>query len=85
MQVILQSEAVIKMPAEVAQSLGLDKHSPYHFGEVTVQTQAGVRDISTKNGKLIRNYLNDQHKAFFQEITHLHVATRYCQFSGSPA
>lgn len=51
--------------------------SPFHFGEQQVQTRTGVREASENLGRLvIRDTLDDYHKAFFEELNHIHVGVR---------
>jgi predicted pyridoxine 5'-phosphate oxidase superfamily flavin-nucleotide-binding protein len=43
--------------------------SPFHAGEQTIQTLAGVRDrIELKGRAIIRNYMPEQHRAFFAAL-----------------
>jgi predicted pyridoxine 5'-phosphate oxidase superfamily flavin-nucleotide-binding protein len=43
--------------------------SPFHAGEQTIQSLAGVRDrIERKGRTVIRNYMPEQHRAFFAAL-----------------
>lgn len=43
--------------------------SPFHAGEQALQTRAGVRERAERmGGKMIRDYLPDQHRAFFGQL-----------------
>ena len=44
--------------------------SPFHAGEQTIQSLAGVRDRMELRGRaVIRNYMPEQHRAFFAALT----------------
>jgi uncharacterized protein len=50
--------------------------SPFHHGERQVQTRAGVRDVmERKGGAVIRDFMPDQHRAFFETLPFLVVST----------
>src|SRR6267142_5357125 len=43
--------------------------SPFHAGEQTIQSLAGVRDRMERKGRaVIRDYMADQHQAFFAAL-----------------
>jgi predicted pyridoxine 5'-phosphate oxidase superfamily flavin-nucleotide-binding protein len=43
--------------------------SPFHAGEQTIQSLAGVRDRMERKGRaVIRNYMPEQHRAFFAAL-----------------
>src|SRR5258707_11565199 len=43
--------------------------SPFHAGEQTIQSLAGVRDRMERKGRaVIRNYMPEQHRAFFSAL-----------------
>ena len=43
--------------------------SPFHVGEQTIQSLAGVRDrIELKGHAVIRDYMPEQHRAFFAAL-----------------
>ena len=43
--------------------------SPFHAGEQTIQRLAGVRDrIELKGHAIIRDYMLEQHRAFFAAL-----------------
>jgi len=43
--------------------------SPFHAGEQTIQSRAGVRDrIELRGRAVIRNYMPEQHRAFFAAL-----------------
>jgi predicted pyridoxine 5'-phosphate oxidase superfamily flavin-nucleotide-binding protein len=49
--------------------------SPFHAGEQTIQRLAGVRDrIELKGRAVIRNYMPEQHRAFFAALPFMVVA-----------
>jgi uncharacterized protein len=49
--------------------------SPFHAGEQTIQRLAGVRDrIELKGRAVLRNYMPEQHRAFFAALPFMVVA-----------
>lgn len=51
-------------------------NSPFHDGEREVQTRAGVREeIERRSGKAIRDFMPDQHRAFFAMLPFLVVGS----------
>eukprot|EP00208_Stichococcus_sp_RCC1054_P001207 CAMPEP_0206146014 /NCGR_PEP_ID=MMETSP1473-20131121/29247_1 /ASSEMBLY_ACC=CAM_ASM_001109 /TAXON_ID=1461547 /ORGANISM="Stichococcus sp, Strain RCC1054" /LENGTH=576 /DNA_ID=CAMNT_0053542437 /DNA_START=347 /DNA_END=2074 /DNA_ORIENTATION=+ len=51
--------------------------SPYHRGEMAVQDRLGTRLLAERIGRAsVRDYLNDQAKAFFNELPLLFVGSR---------
>lgn len=49
---------------------------PYHEGEIEVQTRLGVHERSTMMGrKMIRDYLIDQHRKFYADLSFLIVGS----------
>jgi predicted pyridoxine 5'-phosphate oxidase superfamily flavin-nucleotide-binding protein len=43
--------------------------SPFHIGEQTIQSLAGVRDLMERKGRaVIRDYMPEQHRAFFAAL-----------------
>ncbi len=40
----------------------------YHGGEVTVQKQAGVREMAERLSRMIRPFMPDQHREFFEQL-----------------
>lgn len=53
-----------------------DAPSPFHYGEQQVQERLGVRHIETFARKVIRPYMPDQHRAFFEAQPFLVVSAR---------
>jgi predicted pyridoxine 5'-phosphate oxidase superfamily flavin-nucleotide-binding protein len=49
--------------------------SPYHEGEKAVQERAGVRDKAERLGRMIRDYMPDQHREFFAELPFIVVGS----------
>lgn len=50
--------------------------SPFHEGEKAVQTRMGVRErIETLGRRMVREYLPDQHRAFYRMLPFLLVGT----------
>jgi predicted pyridoxine 5'-phosphate oxidase superfamily flavin-nucleotide-binding protein len=48
--------------------------SPFHTGEQTIQSLAGVRDLMERKGRaVIRNYMPEQHRSFFAALPFLVV------------
>ena len=48
--------------------------SPFHTGEQTIQSLAGVRDLMERKGRaVIRDYMPEQHRAFFAALPFLVV------------
>ena len=52
-------------------------HSPYHFGEQSVQSRVGTRSISERVGKFIRSYLTDQARDFFEDLPLWFIGARW--------
>src|ERR1700692_4224048 len=51
--------------------------SPFHAGEKTIQSLAGVRDrIELKGRAVIRDYMPEQHRAFFAALPFMVVGWR---------
>jgi len=49
--------------------------SPFHTGEQTIQSLAGVRDLMERKGRaVIRDYMPEQHRAFFAALPFMVVA-----------
>src|SRR5258707_2698248 len=49
--------------------------SPFHAGEQAIQSLAGVRDrIERKGRAIIRDYMPEQHRAFFAALPFMVVA-----------
>jgi predicted pyridoxine 5'-phosphate oxidase superfamily flavin-nucleotide-binding protein len=49
--------------------------SPFHAGEQTIQSRAGVRDrIEVRGRAVIRDYMPEQHRAFFAALPFMVVA-----------
>jgi predicted pyridoxine 5'-phosphate oxidase superfamily flavin-nucleotide-binding protein len=47
------------------------KRSPFHVGEQQIQTRLGVRDdVEARGRRIIRDYLLDQHQAFYQHLSY---------------
>ncbi|MEO0353707.1 MAG: pyridoxamine 5'-phosphate oxidase family protein [Cyanobacteria bacterium P01_A01_bin.3] len=50
--------------------------SPFHEGELAIQTRLGVRDQMERQGRrIIRDYLTDQHRKFFQQLSYVIAGT----------
>lgn len=50
--------------------------SPFHVGELAIQTRLGVQERIDKQGRrVIRNYLPEQHRQFFAQLPYLIVGT----------
>jgi uncharacterized protein len=50
--------------------------SPFHAGELAIQTRLGVQERIDKQGRrVIRNYLPEQHRQFFAQLPYLIVGT----------
>jgi uncharacterized protein len=50
--------------------------SPFHKGELAIQTRLGVRDRVDKQGRqVIRDYLPDQFRQFFAQLSYVIVGT----------
>ncbi|MGB3403102.1 MAG: pyridoxamine 5'-phosphate oxidase family protein [Microcoleaceae cyanobacterium] len=50
--------------------------SPFHPGEIAMQTQLGIAERMDQQGRrLIRDYLPDQHRQFFAQLAYLVVGT----------
>lgn len=49
-------------------------HAAFHAGELEAQRRAGVGDIASHAGNLIRDHMPDQHRAFFAALPFLVVA-----------
>lgn len=45
----------------------------YHGGEVAVQKQAGVREVAERLSRIIRPFMPDQHREFFEQLPFLVV------------
>lgn len=57
--------------------------SPFHAGELAIQTRLGVVERMDKQGRrLIREYLTEQHQQFFAQLPYLIVGT--VDSSGNP-
>lgn len=53
-----------------------DALSPYHVGEQTMQTRAGVRTRAEQQGRrMIRDHMPDQHRALFEDLPQLWVGS----------
>ena len=54
--------------------------SPFHAGELAVQTQLGVNTRIDRQGRrLIRNYLTQQHRQFFTQLSYVIVGSVDCE------
>ncbi|MEX0285930.1 MAG: pyridoxamine 5'-phosphate oxidase family protein [Paracoccaceae bacterium] len=53
----------------------LDRPTPFHTGELAAQKQAGAGDIATRAAPFIRDFLPEQHRAFYQAQPFLVVAS----------
>lgn len=54
-----------------------DGPSPYHIGQQAVQSRVGVRETSEMVGRrVIRKYMNEQAKAFFEELPFLFMGIK---------
>ena len=52
------------------------QESPFHVGELAVQSKLGVRDRADRQGRrMIREYLTEQHQQFFAQLTYLVIGT----------
>ncbi|MBW4657980.1 MAG: pyridoxamine 5'-phosphate oxidase family protein [Drouetiella hepatica Uher 2000/2452] len=61
----------------------LHTESPFHPGELAIQAQLGVQEQMDKQGRrVIRDYLPDQHRQFFAQLSYVIVGT--VDASGSP-
>ena len=49
--------------------------SPWHAGEVALQRTAGVADKLAARGKLLRDHLIDQHRAFYPQLPFIAAGT----------
>ncbi|MBD1914848.1 MULTISPECIES: pyridoxamine 5'-phosphate oxidase family protein [Cyanophyceae] len=50
--------------------------SPFHAGELAIQTRLGVQERMNRQGRrIIRDYLPDQHREFFAQLSYLLVGT----------
>ena len=50
--------------------------SPFHSGEQAIQSQLGVQDrIESQGRRIIRDYLLDEHRQFFTQLSYLLVGT----------
>jgi uncharacterized protein len=50
--------------------------SPFHTGELAIQTRLGVQgQIESQGRRVIRDYLLDQHRQFFAQLSYLLVGT----------
>ena len=50
--------------------------SPFHPGEQAIQSQLGVQDrIESQGRRIIRDYLLDEHRQFFTQLSYLLVGT----------
>jgi predicted pyridoxine 5'-phosphate oxidase superfamily flavin-nucleotide-binding protein len=50
--------------------------SPFHAGELAIQTRLGVQERIDKQGQRgIRNYLPEQHRQFFSQLSYVIVGT----------
>ena len=50
--------------------------SPFHQGELAVQTKLGVRERVDRQGRrMIREYLTEQHQQFFSQLPYLVIGT----------
>jgi predicted pyridoxine 5'-phosphate oxidase superfamily flavin-nucleotide-binding protein len=57
--------------------------SPFHAGELAIQTRLGVQDQMDKQGRrVIRDYLPEQHRQFFAQLPYIIVGT--VDTAGSP-
>ncbi|PZV06343.1 MAG: flavin-nucleotide-binding protein [Leptolyngbya sp.] len=52
------------------------EQSPFHAGELAIQTRLGVQERMDKQGRrIIRDYLPDQHREFFAQLPYVLVGT----------
>ena len=50
--------------------------SPFHLGEQAIQSQLGVQNrIESQGRRIIRDYLLDEHRQFFTQLSYLLVGT----------
>jgi len=49
-------------------------HGPFHAGELRAQTRAGVAQDAAQAGRFIRDFMPDQHRAFFSALPFLVIA-----------
>ena len=55
------------------------KHSPFHFGEQSVQKRLGVYEVADRIGRaFLRPYLTEQAKDYFEDLSLLYIGARYC-------
>ncbi len=53
-----------------------DEQSPFHAGELAIQTRLGVQERMDRQGRrIIRSYLPDQHREFFAQLSYILVGT----------
>ena len=64
----MSTETSVSRPLVAPPGWDLDE-APFHPGEISVQTQAGVRDKAEVGGRRgIRRYMPDQHRQFFSQL-----------------
>jgi predicted pyridoxine 5'-phosphate oxidase superfamily flavin-nucleotide-binding protein len=52
------------------------EESPFHVGELAIQTRLGVQERIDRQGRrMIRDYLPDQHREFFAQLSYVLVGT----------
>ena len=52
------------------------KESPFHEGELKIQTKLGIKDALDRQGRrIIREYLTKQHQKFFAQLPYIIVGT----------
>ncbi|MBD2229975.1 pyridoxamine 5'-phosphate oxidase family protein [Phormidium tenue] len=52
------------------------EQSPFHAGELAIQTRLGVQERLDRQGRrIIRDYLPDQHRDFFAQLSYVLVGT----------
>jgi uncharacterized protein len=53
-----------------------DPESPFHPGEIAIQTRLGVQEqIEQQGRRMIRDFLPDQHRQFFTQLSYVLVGT----------
>ena len=54
----------------------MKKKSPFHEGELKIQTKLGIKDALDRQGRrIIRAYLTKQHQQFFAQLSYIVIAT----------
>jgi len=58
------------------------KESPFHKGELAIQSRLGIQERMDRQGRrIIREYLPEQHRRFFAQLSYLILGSGEVNYS----